>query len=141
MKDPFKKLLANVKSTAKVRPLRRTVSKSGTANIPYEELPITITAEDLKMLFEKQGGRCAMLGTELDPQNIFIARHPLAPSVDRLDNTKGYELDNIQICSRFANFGKCAYPDDKMAPVIEKIKAGILSQTKPMKKTWWRFWA
>lgn len=136
MRDPFKKLLSNVKSTVKVRPRRRTVNKSGVAAIPYEELPVEITAQDIKDLFNQQNGRCAMLGTQLDPQNVFVSKHPLAPSVDRIDNTKGYVPGNIQICSRFANFGKCSYPNEKMDPIIEQIREGFASDKK-----WWKFWA
>lgn len=134
MRDPWKKLLANVKSTAAVRPLRRTVSKKGTAKIPYPPMSVEITAEDLKELFEQQQGLCAILGTALDPQDLFIKRHPLAPSVDRLDNAQNYNIDNIQICSRFANFGKCAYPNDKMSEVVERIRLGMVP------KKWWSFW-
>jgi len=133
MRDPWKKLLSNVKSTAKTRPLRRTVSKSGIAKIPYPPMAVKITAQDLKELFKLQEGRCAILGTVLDPQDIFIARHPLAPSVDRIDNDQNYNIDNIQICSRFANFGKCAYPNKDMNEVVERLKEGFT-------RKWWKFW-
>lgn len=122
MRDPFKKLLNNVRSTRRVRP---------TCESP---LPIEITVDDLKELFRHQEGRCAILGTKLDPYKVFVSNHPLAPSVDRLDNTKGYTLDNIQICSRFANFGKCSYPHEQMGPVVEQIKEGFV------KKSWWSNW-
>jgi len=134
MKDPWKKLLSNVKSTAAVRPLRRTVNKNGTAKIPYPPMSVEITAEDLRTLFEHQEGRCAILGTVLNPQDLFIKRHPLAPSVDRIDNDQNYNIDNIQICSRFANFGKCAYPSRDMDAVVKRLREGLL----PAK--WWQFW-
>lgn len=134
MKDPWKKLLANVKSTATVRPRRRTVNKNGTAKIPYPPMSVEITAEDLQKLFEHQGGRCAILGTVLNPQDLFIKRHPLAPSVDRLDNSQNYNVDNIQICSRFANFGKCAYPSEQMYEIVERIRVGMALNK------WWKFW-
>ena len=134
MKDPWKKLLSNVKSTAAVRPLRRTVNKNGTAKIPYPPMAVEITAEDLKTLFETQGGRCAILGTSLNPQDLFVKRHPLAPSVDRIDNDQNYNIDNIQICSRFANFGKCAYPSKDMAEVVDRLRDGFA------RDKWWQFW-
>jgi|TARA_R100001163_G_C5001728_1_gene150628 hypothetical protein len=133
MRDPWKKLLSNVKSTAAVRPKRRTVNSNGTAKIPYAPMSVDITAEDLKTLFEDQGGRCAILNTPLDPQDLFVKRHPLAPSVDRIDNDQNYNIDNIQICSRFANFGKCAYPSEDMGEVVSRIREGFSSK-------WWQFW-
>jgi len=134
MKDPWKKLLSNVKSTAAVRPLRRTVNKKGIAKIPYPPMSVDITADDLKAIFEDQGGRCAILGTRLDPQDLFIKRHPLAPSVDRIDNDQNYNIDNIQICSRFANFGKCAYPSSEMGEIVDRLREGF------SKDKWWKFW-
>ena len=134
MRDPWKKLLANVKATARVRPLRRTVNKNGSAKIPYPPMEVEVTSKDLKELFITQGGRCAILNTRLNPNDLFIPRHPLAPSVDRLDNDQGYTVDNIQICSRFANFGKCSYPSEKMREIVSKIKDDI-SPT-----SWWQFW-
>ena len=134
MRDPWKKLLSNVKSTAAVRPKRRTVSANGTAKIPYPPMSVEITANDLKELFKQQGGRCAILGTLLDPQDLFVARHPLAPSVDRIDNDQHYNIDNIQICSRFANFGKCAYPNAGMNEVVNRIREGMST------KKWWQLW-
>jgi len=133
MKDPWKKLLANCKLNANSRPFRRT-SRKGVVKIPYGEMSVDIQAEDLKRLFEEQEGRCAFLGTKLDPQDIFITNHPLAPSVDRINNDIGYTLDNIQICSRFANLGKRSYPTEKMAEVVDRIKSGMSTDK------WWKFW-
>ena len=133
MKDPWKKLLANCKLNANSRPFRRT-SRKGVVKIPYSSMPVEIEAQDLKDLFERQEGRCILLGTELNPADIFVTDHPLAPSVDRIDNDQGYKKGNIQICSRFANLGKRAYPTDKMEEVVNRIKEGIAG------RKWWEIW-
>jgi hypothetical protein len=61
----------------------------------------TIDAEYLRSLFEQQGGRCYWLRVTLVPS--AIKRHPLRPSVDRLDNSRGYERGNVVIACQFAN--------------------------------------
>ena len=133
MRDPWKKLLSNCKLNANSRPFRRT-SRKGVVKIPYSAMPVEIDAQDLKDIFEKQGGRCVMLGTQLNPSDVFITNHPLAPSVDRIDNSEGYKRSNIQICSRFANLGKRSYPTQQMSEVVERIKLGLFS------KKWWQIW-
>ena len=124
MKDPWKKLFANVKSAVAVRPLRRTVRKDGTANIPYDPLDIDIDHIYLEQTFWKQDGKCYWFGNPIDPQNIFIARHPLAPSVDRLDDSKGYVKGNVVITTRFTNFGRNSYKGD-FSQIVEEFKTGL----------------
>ena len=132
--SPFKKLFSNVKSTVKVRPLRRTlkaVSESaGVAKIPYGELKVSIDADYLEQLFDQQGGKCYWLGIPLDPSRIFIKKHPLAMSVDRLDNKKGYVPGNVVIACRMINLGKLDYPSDEFSRVISEVKDFFLEEKR-----------
>ncbi len=57
----------------------------------------------LRDLFEQQNGKCYWLGIELDTTRKDALR---TPSVDRLNNSKGYIRDNIVLTSRFANLGR-----------------------------------
>ena len=82
----------------------------------------TVTIEDLRYIFEKQGRKCYWLGIPLDPNNNYIANHPLAISVDRLDNSRGYHRNNIVICSRFANLGRGPFDPNQFIGVITLIK-------------------
>ena len=115
-RNPWKKLLANTKASGR-RAADHTVSRAG--QMPEHDL----TVHDLSSLFYEQNERCALIGIKINPEHIFIQRHPLAPSVDRLDNNKGYTKDNIQITSRLANLGKKDYDDElfkkEVAPTIE----------------------
>ena len=132
--SPFKKLFSNVKSTVKVRPLRRTLKAvseaAGVAKIPYGELKVSIDADYLEQLFDQQGGKCYWLGVPLDPSRIFISKHPLAMSVDRLDNKKGYVPGNVVIACRMINLGKLDYPSDKFEKIISEIKDFFLAEKR-----------
>lgn len=70
-------------------------------------------------LFNKQGGKCYWLGVKLDP--TAPPRHPQRPSIDRLDNAKGYEPGNVVVSSWFANAGRNSIDVDTMKEFIENV--------------------
>ncbi len=62
-----------------------------------------LTIKYIRSLFEKQKGKCYWLGIDLDSDGKCKLRKP---SLDRLDNNKGYEVGNVVITSLFANTGR-----------------------------------
>lgn len=52
-----------------------------------------ITIDDAADLIEKQAGKCAVSGVDLVFNGDF---HAISASLDRIDNTKGYEVGNVQ---------------------------------------------
>ena len=50
-----------------------------------------------------------------------MTRHPLAISVDRLDNKKGYVYGNVALTLRVFNLGKASYTGD-FKSVVNFIK-------------------
>ena len=82
----------------------------------------------LEKLFFEQNGRCAYLQTIIDPMDVFISNHPLAPSVDRLDNTLGYLKKNVVIATRFANRGKeCANDKWFIQNCLPRLRNGLIN--------------
>ena len=70
-------------------------------------LEFSITKEDAWKLFEKQGGKCALSGLPLNFVSDWSRnKKKQTASLDRIDNTKGYTLDNIQWLHRRINFMK-----------------------------------
>ena len=61
-----------------------------------------LTVEQLNQLYVKQKGRCALTGFELTAIRGKAA-FPTNVSIDRIDNSKGYTIDNIQLVCRKAN--------------------------------------
>ena len=66
-------------------------------------LPFEITIEDIYNQYNKQRECCAFSGF-----HIFFG---VDASVDRIDSSKGYTLDNIQIVHKDLNMMKRAMPD------------------------------
>mgnify|MGYP001600285305 CR=1 FL=1 len=70
------------------------------------------------------GGKCEQTGIKLSPPN----NGPLSPwstSLDRIDSSKGYTKDNVQIVCWSYNVAKSTFTD---AVVLEMAKAMILHQ-------------
>ncbi len=83
----------------------------------------TIDEKWIKQRFEKQGGKCYWLSITLAPSQS--ANHPLKPSLDRLDCSKGYTEENTVISSLFANMGRKNTPVHEMKKFIEYLKENL----------------
>jgi hypothetical protein len=55
-------------------------------------------------LYEKQNHKCYWYGIQLESSTI--SKYPAKPSIDRLDNDKGYIKGNIVISCMAANYGR-----------------------------------
>lgn len=136
MKNPWKKLLANVKSTAAVKEYRRTQRKDGSFPPLAEDFVKTRVEFDavfLENLFAKQNGRCYWFTEiELDPMLLYVPKHPMAISVDRLvskvtENEGHYTKDNVVLTTRFVNFGRNSYNGNFRTEVVDVIRKSLLN--------------
>jgi hypothetical protein len=86
-----------------------------------------LTAEILEEVWNEQEKVCYWFKIPLDFGLLYndhpdwLPKHPMAPSVDRIDDSKDYTKDNIVICCRFANLGRNIYPFDKFHDVVKLI--------------------
>jgi len=71
----------------------------------------TITMDDLPEIPEK----CPLLGLVLNPWSIYLSHHP---SLDRIDNSKGYVPGNVQFISHRANMLKNSATVDEMLCLV-----------------------
>lgn len=65
----------------------------------------TVSTADLKALWAKQNGICAVSGLPMT-----LERGVNAVSMDRIDSTGGYTIDNIMLVCRWVNLGRGATP-------------------------------
>lgn len=77
----------------------------------------------IEELYKKQNGKCYWFNLQLDVTARL--RNSLKPSIDRLDNTKGYTKDNIVLCSTVANLGRSTMEVSEWLEVIKLIKESI----------------
>jgi HNH endonuclease len=69
-----------------------------------KHLEFSISKQDILDLWDKQGGKCYWYGIPMIPSSI--SKYPFKPSLDRLDENRGYTKDNIVLCCLAANFGR-----------------------------------
>ena len=93
-------------------------------NIKNRKHDVTISIDDLKRVWEIQQGVCFFSGVKLELSSYTkINKNPLyAASLDRIDSSKGYSLDNIRWVSRAINWMKNDMSDDMVYEFLEIIR-------------------
>jgi hypothetical protein len=86
---------------------------------------LEITVEDIWELFLKQDKKCALTGLELTfpIKNTAVESKKSTASLDRIDSTKGYVLDNVQWVHKSINLMKNIYSQEhfiKMCKLVAK---------------------
>lgn len=88
-------------------------------------VPVEITIEDAWDLFLKQNRQCALTGLQL---TIGLNRYNDA-SIDRIDSSKGYTIDNIQWVHKHVNFMKRTYTQEYFIMMCEMVANKHKKQT------------
>jgi hypothetical protein len=101
----------------------------------YEQIPITwfnksktsaelrdikfeIKIEDVHQIMLKNNFKCYLSGLDIS-FNKFGAKHPA--SIDRIDSSLGYTLDNIQIIHKDVNFMKQSYSQEYFIQMCKNV--------------------
>ena len=126
----WKKILSGTKKSGN-RAATMTNARKGV-------MPVhNITYKDIMSQYARQRGLCYWSGVPLRLEYQDVCYHPLALSVDRLLNDKGYIPNNIVVTARLINLGKNQYPSEDFPNVMQEFKEGFTSM---IKKGWWQFW-
>lgn len=72
----------------------------------------TITAEDLISLYREQEGRCVVSGVILTHHKDGHGNKEFNISIDRIDNTLGYTLDNVRLVAYRLNMMRGGLTND-----------------------------
>lgn len=78
-----------------------------TAKLNHKRRNISFTlpsAQCVQELWEKQGGKCYWYGIDMVPS--VENKHPAQPSLERLDNSRSYEVGNVVLSCWAANAGR-----------------------------------
>lgn len=82
-------------------------------NIKFE-----ITIDDVADMYEKQNGECALSGWRLTTAKNLKDQ---TISIDRIDSSKGYSLDNIQLVHKHINLMKHIYSVDQYISACKAV--------------------
>jgi hypothetical protein len=76
-------------------------------------IPFVVTIEDGWSLYEQQGGLCALSGVPIAFATQASKQRQKTASLDRIDSSKGYVLENIQWVHKQINYmkGKMLLPE------------------------------
>lgn len=86
---------ADWQRTMKKRDPLKFVLKDARQHAKGRDRGFNLTLEDLRDVLEGQNNKCVFTGLEFNDENII--------SLDRIDSTKGYEKDNVQLVTIRAN--------------------------------------
>ena len=112
-----KKLMSNVSYSQ---------SRNRVNNRPVKE--ILLDEGLLVKKFDEQDGKCYWSGLPLKEEYNYIKHHPLAISVERLDNRLGYTYENTVLTSRLYNLGRMAFPEDEFRKVLKEMNTEIIME-------------
>lgn len=98
-----------------MRQIARSAKKRG--------IEFKITIEELDDLFDKQGHLCALSGIPIVlTRRISEQRNlPNTASLDRIDSSKGYEIDNVQWVSKNINLAKLKHTNEQFVEMCRLV--------------------
>lgn len=86
------------------------------------KIEFTLTVEDVANALKQAEGRCTVTEHPLSmewPEGLRV--RPWAPSIDRIDATKGYHADNIRIVCAFVNIAMNGFGDAQFHLVLRRV--------------------
>ena len=104
----------------------RRCTKEGYVDRFLERAKATTPDTDLdREFFEGLMDRCCVTGKEFMYKNPYDCYHnPLAPSIDRIDNTKGYYRSNVQVILSCLNRFKNDMPNKDFLELWKALTEG-----------------
>ena len=88
----------------------------------------TLTVQGLSDLLEAQGRKCALSGLPIHTSKP--ANSKCTASLDRIDNDKGYTLDNVQWVHRDINYMKRGFPEDYFKDLCRRVNEMTLKSAQ-----------
>lgn len=106
----------------------KQVVRTASVKARQKNLPFELTYEVISFMCELQNECCSLTGFRFDYKSTQYRNRPFAPSVDRVDNAKGYIYGNIQIVCTMVNKAKNEYSQEMFDQMclarVERLKNG-----------------
>jgi hypothetical protein len=81
-----------------------------------------MTKEEFGKLWDRAGGRCELTALEFNVDQVGnCVKRPWAPSVDRRDNSKGYEFDNCRLVCTAVNLALNEFGDETLIKIARAL--------------------
>ncbi len=115
------------------RELKRRVKEyRGSKRKQCVSVPLDFEVDYIKYIYEKQNGKCALSGMQLEmPENRYTTqnrtrkrdgRNPRNASIDRIDPNLPYQKGNIQLLCVCMNYFKSDYTQKQALQLLEEIR-------------------
>jgi hypothetical protein len=90
-------------------------------NAKTRNLEVTLTKTEAWSLYEKQSKKCALTGIDLYLNPHHSERSRVTASLDRIDSTKGYTIDNVQWVHKDVNLMKNGFSEQRFKEICRLI--------------------
>ena len=88
---------------------------------PLRDKTWDIDIEYADEVFNQQGGLCALTGIEIDAGSSGCTLPNITASLDRINNSKGYERDNVQWVHKDINMMRGPLSVEKFIKLCVKV--------------------
>ena len=95
--------------------MKRSNSKSKSFKQKYPLKIFNLTYEQVIDIYNKQEHKCFYSGLPF----VVEKNHPMSISIDRIDNNKGYVINNIALCLYSINRGKSNGEYKNLIPIFK----------------------
>jgi len=89
-------------------------------NAQRRNLEFTLTRSCVVQLLQRCHWRCAVTGIEFTRETFGGAKAPFSPSIDRIDNSKGYTPDNTRIVCLIVNIAMNEWGSHAFLELMER---------------------
>lgn len=130
----YKTMNAHRAKYPNVGPVHGSYLNSLTRHARTRNLKVNITVGDLAAQWQRQESKCALTGWVL---TLKERQHqPVATaSVDRIDSSRGYSVDNIQWVHKWVNRAKMDLTEERFFEICRAV-AEHKEETKRLRRPW-----
>lgn len=101
-------------------------------NASRRNIPFKITVKDMWTKFLEQNRKCALTGELLQFSTCQSDNNGRTASLDRIDNTRGYEINNIQWVTKTINMAKGKLSQSDFLMLCQQVTSYETSKLHPV---------